>query len=98
MAYGKCWEPDPLVAILGATTLLSFANKYEKKAILFGTVIAKKLILRAWRSDIAPMYDLWLREMANMLYLERLRLYHEDKGDTFDRMWDPVLQLLQGKD
>ena len=54
MAYGKCWEPEPLVAILGATTPLSSANKYEKKAIIFGTVIAKKLILQTWRSDTAP--------------------------------------------
>ena len=97
-AYGKCWEPDPFVAILGATAPLSSANKYEKKAILFGTVIAKKIILRGWKSDIAPTYDQWLREMANMLHLERLRLHNEDRGDIFDRMWDPVLQLFQGKD
>ena len=92
LLYGL-WE------ILGAwsfgTTPLSSTNKYEKWAILFRTVFAKKLIFRAWRSDIAPKYDLWLREMANMLHLERLRLYNEDKGDTFDKMWDPVLQLFQ---
>ena len=69
-------------AILWATTPLSSANNYEKKAIIFGTVIVKKLILWTWGSDTAPMYDLWLREMANMLHLERLRLYNEDKGGT----------------
>lgn len=97
-AFGKHWEPDPLIAILGATSSIVSANKYEKKTVLFRTVIAKKLILRVWKLDTVPTYDLWLGEMANTLHLERLRLYNEDRGDVFDKIWDPVLQFLRGKD
>lgn len=61
-------RPDPLIAILGATRALSYTNKYEKKkAVLFGMVIAKKLILSMWKMDAVPTYDLWLGEMANKL-------------------------------
>lgn len=97
MVYGK-WEPDPLVTILGEPTPLSSTNKYETQAILFGTVIAKELVLQAWRLDITPTYDLQLREITNMLHLERLSLYNEDGGDIFKKTWDPVPQLFQRKD
>lgn len=97
-AFGKHWEPDPLIAILGATSSLSSANKYEKKAVLFGMVVAKKLILRVWKLEAVPMYDLWLSDIENPLYLERLRLYNEDRGDVFDKIWDPVLNLFRGKE
>ncbi len=89
-AFGKCWERDPLMAILGAATPLSSANKHEMMAVLFGTVIAKKLILQEWKTDTVATYDLWLREMANTLHLERLRFYNEDSGDMFDKVWNPV--------
>lgn len=65
VAFGKCWKPDPLVAILGAASLLTSASKYEKRAILFGMVVAKKLILQVWKKDHVPSYDLWMGEMAN---------------------------------
>lgn len=57
-AFGKCWKPDPLVAILGAVSSLSFADKFEKKAVLFCMVVAKKLILRVWKMDSVPTFDL----------------------------------------
>lgn len=76
---------ESVIAILGATSSLSSANKYEKKAVLFGTVVAKKLILRVWK-------------LENPLYLERLRLYNEDRGDVFDKIWDPVLNLFRGEE
>lgn len=97
-AFGKSLEPNPLVAVLGATSVLTSANKREKEAIQFGMVIAKKLILRVWKMDFVPTYDLWLGELANTLHLERLRFYNEDRGGVFDKTWDPVLRYLKGQD
>lgn len=34
-AFGKSLEPDPLTAILGLTSSLSFANDFEKKKKTF---------------------------------------------------------------
>ena len=94
-AYGKNLAPNPLVAILGATSVLSSVNKFERRAVQFGMVIAKKLILRVWKTDSVPTYNLWLGELSNTLHLERLRCYNEDRGDTFDKTWDPVLNYLK---
>lgn len=94
-AFGKNLVPSPLVAVLGATSVLPSTNKHEKKAIQFGMGIAKKLILRLWKMDCVPTYDLWLGEMSNTLHLERLRLYNEDGGGLFDKTWDPVLRYFK---
>ena len=60
-------------------------------------MLAKKLILRVWKLDSVPTYDLWLGEMSNTLHLERLRYYKDDRGDVFDKIWDPVLRFFNGK-
>lgn len=85
------WEVDALVAILGEATALLSANKYQKKAVLFGTVISKKLILRTWKADTAPTYDLWLRKLASILHLERL--CNEDREHIFSKVidWTAIL-------
>ncbi len=58
-------------------------------------VIAKKLILRVWKMDSVPTYNLWLGELSNTLHLEKLRFCNEDRGDKFDKIWDPVLSYLK---
>lgn len=42
------------------------------------------------KMDSVPTYDLWLREMANTLHLEKLRFYNDDRGGVFDTIWHPV--------
>lgn len=61
-------------------------------------VIAKKFILGVWKMEAVPTCDLWLREIANTLHLERLRFDNEDGGGVFDKIWDPVVNVFQGKD
>uniref|UniRef100_A0A0S7EX59 LIN1 n=1 Tax=Poeciliopsis prolifica TaxID=188132 RepID=A0A0S7EX59_9TELE len=94
-AFGKKWDPEPLIAIIGVSSALRPATKQEKTAVLFGTVIAKRLILRFWKKDSVPTFDLWLGELANTLHLERLRYYNEDKVSVFEKIWNPVLKSLQ---
>lgn len=106
--WGPAWlhtersvrKKPSLLALLNSPTTVKrshFSNSFvvgnTLNTFLFGTVVAKKLILRVWKLDLVPTFDLWLREMA--LHLERLTLYNKDRGDVF---WDPVLQFLQGKD
>ncbi len=93
--FGKKLAPNPLVAILGATCALSSVNKFEGRAIQFGVVFAKKLILRVWKMDSVPTYNLWLGELSNTLHLEKLRFCNEDRGDKFDKICYPVLSYLK---
>ena len=77
MAYGKCWEPDPSVAILGQLPLCLLPINMRKGYPIWNCD-CRKLILQAWRSDIAPT--------VNLLHPEKLRLYNEHKRDTFDTL------------
>ncbi len=57
-AFEKNWEPSPLVAILGVTSVLNGINKFESQAISLGMVVAKKKILLNWKLDHVPMYEI----------------------------------------
>lgn len=67
-------------AIFGATSFLSFANKYEKQNnVLLGIVIAQQVptILQGWKMEFCVIYG-----CENTLQPERLRCYKEDRADT----------------
>lgn len=101
--FRSFWEPGPLRAILGATSSISHANKYEESAVFFGMVIAKKvncvclclcLCVCVWVYMAAvTMYVMWLIEMSNTLYLKRWRFYDKDREDMIDKICDPGLKF-----
>lgn len=92
-----------LRAILGATSSISHANKYEESAVFFGMVIAKKvncvclclcLCVCVWvYMAVVTMYVMWLIEMSKILYLKRWRFYDKDRKDMIDKICDPGLKF-----
>lgn len=36
--------------------------------------------------------------MFNMLHLERLRLYNEERGAEFDQTWNSLLKYIKGEE
>lgn len=97
-AFKKTFKPDPLVAILGGTGALLLANTFEAQAVSLGMVVAKKMILQMWKSDFAPSYEMWLREMGNVLSLEKIRYHNMDKMKYYHKIWDPLLSYIRGED
>ncbi len=69
-------------------------NIHERQAILFGMIIAKRVILRMWKTDLAPKFEIWSRDLVNMLVLERLRYISNDKSGVFDKIWSQILEHL----
>ncbi|KAF3856729.1 hypothetical protein F7725_017452, partial [Dissostichus mawsoni] len=62
-AFDKQLKPDPLVAILGSTGDTNLNYGSDKWPVFLGAVLAKKLILRFWKSDAVPTFEMWLREV-----------------------------------
>ncbi|KAI9538440.1 hypothetical protein NQZ68_014184 [Dissostichus eleginoides] len=60
-------KPDPLLGSTGDTNLNYGSDKW---LVFLGAVLAKKLILRFWKSDAVPTFEMWLREVGEILYLE----------------------------
>ncbi len=60
-------------------------NIHERQAILFGMIIAKRVLLRMWKTDFAPKFEMWGRDLVSMLVVERLRYINNDKSEVFDK-------------
>lgn len=94
-AFVKLWEPDPLVAILGATGDMTLNSGRDKWPVFLGSVLAKKLILQMWKSEAAPTFEMWLRELGEILHVEKLRFKIAGRKKAFDKAWGPVLEYLR---
>ena len=93
-AFGKNLEPSPLVAILGVTSVLNGINKFESQAISLGMVVAKKMILLNWKLEYIPTYEIWIRELMNVLHLEKLRFSSNNRTHLFTQIWNPVIEFF----
>lgn len=93
-AFGKKWEPDPLVAILCSTNNHELNVGRDKWAVYLGMVLAKKMILQMWKAVSVPTFEMWLRGLGEILHLERLRYKMAGRSKVFDKVWNPVLQCL----
>jgi len=46
-------------------------------------MLGKRLILQMWKADYVPTFEMWARELGNMLHLEELRFILKDKLSIF---------------
>ena len=94
-AFNTSWDPDPLVAILGTTDNETLSHGRDKWAVYMGMVLARKLILRLWKSDAVPSFEMWLRELGETLHLEKVKFRNAGRMDTFHKAWGAVLSHLE---
>ena len=62
-------------------------TSYEGQAISLCTLLARRLILQQWKSEAGPLFTQWLRELGNVLQMERLRYTITNKGRHFRKTW-----------
>ncbi len=91
--YSVNLEPEPCIGLLGAEN--AFCSKYQTQAISLCMLLAKNLILQMWKADTVPTFEMWARELGNMLHLEELRFILKDKLPTFIKIWKPIRLFLQ---
>ena len=75
-AFKRLCEPCPLVAILGSagdSTQYSNNTKSVQQSLCLGAILAKRLILRHWKSDNVPSIEMWMRELSETLCMEKVR-------------------------
>ena len=90
-AFKRDFPPEPLIALFG---VVEAPNHYEVQAVSLCTLLARKLILQAWKSDKPPTVELWLKELGNVLHLERIRFTLSKKERLFQRIWSPIIEML----
>ena len=93
-AYNRDFPPAPLTALFGTVAPGWAQNKHEIKAILLSTLLARKLILQAWKSAKPPTIDMWIKELGSVLHLEKIRYTLAEKEPLFLKIWSPMVNLL----
>lgn len=78
----------PLTALFGIVEPGRMKESYEVQAIfhLSSTLLARKLILQFWKSDL---------NCGNELHLEKIRFTTADIEELFEKIWQPVVHLLK---
>lgn len=62
-AYSKTITPDLFLAIFGIS-VYSLIDKHIAQAISLCTLLAKRLILQQWKSELSPIFHQWLRALG----------------------------------
>lgn len=93
--FSKCYSRDILpnqnLAIFGCSTETLCYTLDMQAALHLGMVVAKKLVLLAWKSTTPPTFDHWLKEMVSVIQMERLRFDKPDKQNRHETIWGPFL-------
>ena len=93
-AYSCILAPDPAIAVFGWSDSLRGFSHQIKKAVQYGMVIAKKIILCLWKKASKPLFKSWLSELSSTLHLERLRHNFSDSIAGFESTWEPFFNYL----
>lgn len=81
--YCKQLFPDSLLIILGCSNFSLTPPSSLQKALMFGLVITKHVILSEWKSAASPCFKKWLYDMVSCIYLEEIRYSLSDTHRKF---------------
>ena len=93
--YSKQLIPDSLLIILGCSNFSLTLPSSLQQALMFGMVVAKRVILRDWKSVSPPCYKKWLNDMVSCIYLEEIRYTLSDTHHKFLEVWGPFIEYIR---
>ena len=93
--YSRPLTPDSNFVILGCSDLFISLPSALQQALMFGMVIAKRVILRKWKSVSPPCYKKWLNDMVSCLYLEEIRYTLSNNSAKFLKIWGPFIDYIR---
>lgn len=69
-------------------------SSHETTALSPSTLLARKPILQFWKAEAPATFDLWLKELGNVLHVEKIRYVMSANKDTFFKILQPILDLM----
>ncbi len=87
--YDVQTEPDALIALLGCSEA-SFAPPHSvKQTLMFSMLVAKKIILKEWKTTSASCWSRWVRNWSQGSILRGLAATHiHEKSES---TWGPII-------
>ena len=91
-------DPCPIIAIFGVSSPDEQICGHTANAVAFMTLLARRLILRQWKSEKPPSIKQWIKEVLSMIPLEKLRYSHrttKHAKEKFIRTWSPFIEFVE---
>lgn len=87
-AYQRPLQPEPGFAIFGCSQITKTIPAIMRQPLELGLIVAKRQILKEWKSPTPPSFQVWVIDMLSIIQMEKLRT---SQMDTFFRSWNPFL-------
>lgn len=91
---GRSVPCTPLTVLFGVTDLDWTKNKGVTQVISLCTLLARKLILLCWKSDKRPSFEMWLKDLGNVLHFEKITYTLANRLSVFFKIWQPFFSFL----
>ncbi len=92
--YGCVFEPDPETALFGFSLSLLNRSVSMQRTVKYGMIIARKVILKLWKSDTVRQFKTWLTELTDTLHVEKVCYGMMDSLNKFSDIWQLFLYHL----
>ena len=86
-------EPNPITAIFGVPNDDVPITSPQANFIAFSSLIARRLILRNWKSDKPPTFTGWVKDVLSFIPLEKLRYDRFKSRQKFLKAWSPFIEF-----
>lgn len=93
-AYKISLPLDAILAIFGCSQLSQHFPTATQQALMLGMTVAKRLILREWKSPSSLPFQRWMKDMINVIRMEKLRFTRTNSLKKFSDIWGPFLAHL----
>lgn len=88
-AYMKPLQPEPELVIFGCSPTSELLPVKLQGPLELGLIVAKRIILREWKSPTPPSFQLWVTDMMSIIQMERFSKYSKD---SLLDVWNPFLE------
>ena len=93
--FNRNIDPNPKCALFGFTPeTRSIAGKAHE-IIAFTSLVARRLILLAWKDKAPPSFTRWIRDTMQLLKLEKIRYTLRGSLQNFWRIWTPFVSYYE---
>ncbi len=92
----KTINPNPFTAIFGAVKPEEGLSGRLMNAVVFASLLARRLILRNWKASRPPSFNQWVREVLSMLKLEKIKFAVHGSYQKFDEIWSLFVRYVGG--
>ena len=89
-------DPCPVIGVFGVSPMgQRLAGGLQANAVAFMTLLARRMILRQWKSEKPPPFKLWVKEVLSMIPLEKLRYSRSGSKDKYVKTWTPFIDFVE---